>query len=93
MTSVFEHTDINSFTNDPNRMILELARFTKTYETYKNAYRGKREIECLKIQFPLYFCDIQLNDLFAGRDKYPPIGFGPQVHNEYGYYIEKNVTY
>lgn len=90
MTSIFDHKDENQFTREPNKMVKELKRFTDTYKAHEKTYMGIREIECLKVQYPLYFCDIQETDLFAGRDKYPPIGFGAQVHNEYGYYILKD---
>jgi pyruvate-formate lyase len=88
---VFSHIDENRFTNDPNATIEQLKLFTSIYQEYSFAPVGICEIECLKVQYPLYFCDIQPDDLFAGRDKYPAIGFGAQAHEYFGYYMEENL--
>ena len=87
--SVFTHIDENTFTNDPNATVLLFKKFTDTYRKYSNAPVGFREVECLRVQYPIYFCDIQDKDLFAGRDRYPAIGFGPQAHTFFGYYMQE----
>jgi pyruvate-formate lyase len=46
-------------------------------------------VECLRVQYPIYFCDIEDYDLFAGRDAYPAIGFGAQAHTFFGYYMHE----
>ncbi|MFA9392119.1 MAG: pyruvate formate lyase family protein [Prolixibacteraceae bacterium] len=88
---VFSHMDENRFTNDPNATIDQLRLFTETYKKYSLGSKGIREVECLKVQYPLYFCDIQATDLFAGRDRYPAIGFGAQAHTYFGYYMEERL--
>ncbi|MCF8360600.1 MAG: hypothetical protein K9H26_17735 [Prolixibacteraceae bacterium] len=88
---VFSHIDENRFTNDPNATIEQLELFTGIYREYSSAPVCIREVECLKVQYPLYFCDIQPDDLFAGRDKYPAIGFGAQAYDYFGYYMEERL--
>ncbi|MEZ0536467.1 pyruvate formate lyase family protein [Caldicellulosiruptoraceae bacterium PP1] len=50
--------------------------FTEVYKKYKNEHQAIREIMCLKEQFKYYFDNIQKGDLFAGRVRYPLVGFG-----------------
>jgi pyruvate-formate lyase len=89
LNSVFSHRNENVFSHDPNATVNRLKEFTHTYTEYSDSSRGKRELECLRVQYPLYFCDIEENDLFAGRDKYPAIGFGAQAHDFFGYYLKE----
>ena len=53
-------------------------KFTQTYKKYINAHPAKREIMCLKVIFPHVLEDIRPEDMFAGREKYGPIGFTPE---------------
>ncbi len=87
--SVFSHVDENRFTHDPNLTVLLYQKFTDTYRKYANGPVGLREVECLRVQYPIYFCDIKESDLFAGRGRYPAIGFGPQAHTFFGYYMQE----
>ena len=50
--------------------------FTKTYSENINEDKSIREARCLKIMFKDAFCSIEEGDLFAGRLKYPKVGFG-----------------
>jgi hypothetical protein len=88
--SVFPHHNKNRFSDDPNATIEVLNEFTETYKKYSNGPVGHREVECLRVQYPLGFCDIEKHDLFAGRWHYPAIGFGPQAHTFFGYYLAEH---
>ncbi len=89
VNSVFPHHNKNRFTNDPNGTVAILKKFTETYQKYTDGPKGLREVECLRVQYPIYFCDIDEHDLFAGRDAYPAIGFGAQAHTFFGYYMQE----
>jgi pyruvate-formate lyase len=78
----------NRFQSDPNAYISRMKLFTDTYKKYSKASTSTREIECLKIQYPMYFCDIQESDLFAGREHKPLIGFMAQGTASFGYYYD-----
>jgi pyruvate-formate lyase len=88
--SVFPHYNKNRFSDDPNAAIGVLNEFTEIYKKYSNGPVGRREVECLRVQYPLGFCDIEKHDLFAGRWHYPAIGFGPQAHTYFGYYLAEH---
>jgi pyruvate-formate lyase len=79
----------NRFQSDPNAYIRQMKLFTDTYKKYANASTAMREVECLRIQYPVLFCDIQEDDLFAGRDRIPILGFMPQSNGGFGYYFEE----
>ncbi len=87
--SVFPHHNKNRFSDDPNAAVDVLREFTETFKKFSNSPLGQREVECLRVQFPLGFCDLEEHDLFAGRWKYPDIGFGPQAHTFFGYYMDE----
>lgn len=78
----------NQFFANPNRYIEQINLFTESYRKHSNASTALREVECLKVQYPLYFCDIQDGDLFAGREVKPAIGFMAQSAGGFGYYID-----
>jgi pyruvate-formate lyase len=61
--------------------------FTDTYKKNAKASTALREVECMKAQYPLQFCDIQPEDLFAGRDRRPVLSFLPQSAG-FGYYLD-----
>jgi len=82
--------NVNKLISDPNAYIQLLKKFTDTYKKYSTASTSIREVECLRVQYPLLFCDIQEGDLFAGRDNKPALGFMPQSSSSFGYYIEEN---
>jgi len=67
--------------------IVWLKKFTDTYKTYShNKYL--REAYCYQVQWKILMCDIQPEDLFAGRTHQPMIGFMPQSDEGYlGYYV------
>lgn len=81
--------NVNRLLSDPNAYIQHLKKFTDTYKKYSLESTPIREVECLKFQYPLLFCDIQDGDLFAGRDNIPALGIMPQVINSFGYYIQE----
>jgi pyruvate-formate lyase len=82
--------NVNRFHSDPNAYIEQLKRFTDTYRKFSTSSTAEREVECLRIQYPLFFCDIQEDDLFAGREQKPALGFVPQANNAFGYYFEED---
>lgn len=54
--------------------IMEL--YTETHKKYSSHSKEKREIECLKVIYPIMFRSIENEDLIAGRLDFLPIGFG-----------------
>lgn len=66
---------------------LELA-FTEVYRRFQDAPVSRREAECLRIQFPAILQPIQSDDLFAGRIRYPLVGFSPEPMG-LGYYCRE----
>jgi len=79
----------NRFLSEPNAYISQMKLFTDTYKRNNNASTALREVECMKVQYPLQFCDIQPEDLFAGRDRKPILSFMPQS-SAFGYYLEES---
>jgi pyruvate-formate lyase len=77
----------NYFLRNPNDYLSQLKLFTDTYKKYSKISIGKREIECMRVQMPYFFCDIEKEDLFVGRRVRPAISFLPQG-NGYGYCLE-----
>src|SRR5665648_149916 len=43
----------NRFQSDPNAYISQMKLFTDTYKKYSKVSTSAREIECLKIQYPM----------------------------------------
>ena len=78
----------NRIQSDPDAYISQMKLFTDTYQKHSKASTATREIECLKIQYPMYFCDIEERDLFAGRERKPIIGFMAQGTASFGYYYD-----
>jgi pyruvate-formate lyase len=83
--SIFPQKNVNKYLEDPNLMLERLQLFTQVYKKNVNNL-ALREVECLRVQYPLFFCDIQESDLFAGREVKPAIGFAPQADG-FGYYM------
>ena len=54
--------------------IMEL--YTDTHKHFAGASKERREVECLKVQFPRMFRSVEDGDLFAGRLDFLPVGFG-----------------
>ena len=81
--------NVNRIFSDPNAYIRQMKLFTDTYKKYSKGSTAVREIECLKVQLPMYFCDIQEGDLFVGRERKPMIGFMAQGASSFGYYIDE----
>ena len=81
--------NVNRIFSDSNAYISQMKLFTDTYKKYSKSSTAVREIECLKVQMPMYFCDIQEGDLFVGRERKPMIGFMAQGSGSFGYYIEE----
>jgi pyruvate-formate lyase len=88
--STVSSVNTNRFLTDPNAYVAQLKLFTDVYKKYSAESTAAREVECLKVQYPIYFCDIQDGDLFVGRNKQPIIGFMPQSAAAFGYYIQPN---
>ncbi|NIO87791.1 MAG: hypothetical protein GTN68_45375 [Candidatus Aminicenantes bacterium] len=75
---------------DAKTQIKIMQHFTDSYKQYRNADKFKRELACLKQQFPAILLDPQQGDLFVGRHQLPAIGFVPQEYGTVGglgYYI------
>jgi pyruvate-formate lyase len=75
---------------DAKTQIKIMQHFTDSYKQYRNADKFKRELACLKQQFPAILLDPQQGDLFVGRHQLPAIGFAPQEYGTMGglgYYI------
>jgi pyruvate-formate lyase len=53
-----------------------MCKYTEVHKKYRNSSKFRREIECLKVLYPIMFRKIEKEDLFAGRVDYLPIGFG-----------------
>jgi hypothetical protein len=66
-----------------------VARFTAKYKHYSENEIERRELACLRVQFPYILQDIEPDDLFAGRIHFAPIGFSPQSESGYGYYLNE----
>ncbi len=81
--------NVNRIFSDSNAYISQMKLFTDSYKKYSKSSTVVREIECLKVQMPMYFCDIQEGDLFVGRERKPMIGFMAQGPNSFGYYIDE----
>lgn len=81
------HLNANRFLTNPNAYVKQLKLFTDTYKKYSNISIGKREIECMRVQIPYFFCDVEKDDLFVGRRVKPAISFLPQG-NGYAYCLE-----
>ena len=79
----------NKFHSDPNAYIKQIKLFTDVYKKHANSSTALREVECLRIQYPIYFCDIQDGDLFVGREIKPAIGFMAQSGGGFGYYMDE----
>lgn len=56
--------------------LLIMEEYTKTHQTYADAPKEVREVECLKVLYPRMFRSIESEDLIAGRLDFLPIGFG-----------------
>lgn len=80
--------NVNEFHSDPNAYISQLKLFTDVYKKYSKSSIITREIECLKVQYPLFFCDIQDGDLFAGRRERPPVALLAQGSG-FGFCLEE----
>ncbi len=88
-TSLAATNNVNRIFSDSNAYIRQMKLFTDTYKKYSKGSTAVREIECLKVQFPMYFCDIQEGDLFVGRERKPMIGFMAQGVSSFGYYTDE----
>ena len=84
--------NINKIIMDSNSTIQQLRLFTDIYKKHSNSTKAIREVECLKVQYPIMFCDIENDDLFAGRERKPAIGFMPQSPSGFGYYFEEKMV-
>ncbi len=82
----------NKFLLDTNLNIRQLKLFTDVYKRHADSPKALREVECLKVQYPLMFCDMENGDLFAGRERKPAIGFMPQSPSGFGYYYEAKMV-
>ena len=53
-----------------------MEEYTRVHKANVNSSKERREVECLKVQFPTMFRSIEKTDLIAGRLDFLPIGFG-----------------
>lgn len=53
-----------------------MERYTSTHRSYLSSSRERREVECLKVLYPMMFRHIEDGDMIAGRLDFLPIGFG-----------------
>jgi pyruvate-formate lyase len=74
---------------DINKKIEVFKKFTDTYQAFAHD-PGRREVECMRVQYPLWLRPVQDGDMFAGRGEFDHlIGFSPQPScNKLGYYID-----
>lgn len=72
-----------------NEKVRLYADFTATYRHWADD-PARREIECMRIQYPLWLEPVAEGDLCAGRGEFDQeIGFTPQaLINKFGYYID-----
>ncbi|MEN8192233.1 MAG: pyruvate formate lyase family protein [Bacteroidota bacterium] len=64
---------------DKQILIKYFKDFTRVYQ--KNTDIIKREVECLKVQYPFMFSTIEEGDLFVGKYEYPVVYFVPQTYS------------
>lgn len=66
-------------------------QFTDLYKKWEHN-KGKREIECMRIQYPLCMENIEDGDLIAGKGEFnQAIGFSPQPKcNKLGYFLNED---
>lgn len=74
---------------DINSKVRLYAEFTDTYRRWADD-SARRELECMRVQFPLWLEPVSAGDLCAGRGEFnQEIGFTPQaLINKFGYYID-----
>ncbi len=53
-----------------------MEQYTQIHKKYTGCSKERREVECLKVIFPVMFRTIEEQDLIAGRLDFLPIGFG-----------------
>ncbi|HTS18148.1 MAG TPA: pyruvate formate lyase family protein [Verrucomicrobiae bacterium] len=69
----------------PDDPLAQELTFTATYRRLRDADPVERELSCLRVQFPAILQPITAGDLFAGRIRYPLVGFSPEPGG-LGYY-------
>lgn len=74
---------------DVNSKVRLYAEFTDTYRRWADD-PARRELECMRVQYPLWLEPVAAGDLCAGRGEFSQeIGFTPQaLINKFGYYID-----
>ena len=83
----FGHKMKNSFDDDINQLVTHLNAFTARHKEFFATQPMKCEVECMKVQYPLMFCEIEENDLFVGRAKYQGVVLSPQAFEAGGYCV------
>jgi hypothetical protein len=68
-----------------DELVSYLKEFTDVHRQYADDYYG-RELACSRVQLKAYLCSLRDEDILAGRECYPPVGFGPQAGSSYLYY-------
>jgi len=66
-----------------------ISNFTDAYRRHSVDEAERRELACLRLQFPFVLQPIKQGDLFAGRITHAPVGFAPQMHSGFGYYVNE----
>ena len=60
----------------PAEQLMLMERYTDTHRAHSGSGRERRELACLKVQYPALLRRVEPEDLFAGRIDVLPIGFG-----------------
>jgi pyruvate-formate lyase len=78
---------------DINEEVKLYGQFTETYKKYKDNH-GLREVECMRIQYPIWLRSIEAGDRFAGRGEFDQaIGVSPQPNcNKLGYFLNEKAA-
>ena len=84
-SSFFGHQMRNGFDDDINQLVTHLNTFTAKHKEFYATQPMRCEVECMKVQYPLMFCEIEEKDLFVGRAKYQGIALSPQAFEAGGW--------
>lgn len=77
---------------NPNQIVQFIQRFTEAYLNFHSEEIEKRELACLRIQYPFILEDLEPGDLFVGRISHLPVGFSPQMGNGFAFYYDEQKT-
>ncbi len=75
--------------DESGRTVRYIKEFTRTYLSFADDEIERRELACLRVQYPFILQGMRQGDLFAGRIVHAPVGFSPQMGNGFGYYLKE----